>query len=55
VGFACGANTEKRKACRLLVEKTERKRSLRRPRHRCVNKIKMDFLQIGGVVRTQLI
>jgi hypothetical protein len=38
---------EKRNAYRLLVEKPEGKRSLGRPRRRCVNNIKMDLLEIG--------
>jgi hypothetical protein len=38
---------EKRNAYRLLVEKPERKRPLRRPRRRWVDNIKMDRLDIG--------
>jgi hypothetical protein len=38
---------EERNACRLLVEKPERKRPLGRPRRRCVDNIKMDLLEIG--------
>jgi hypothetical protein len=38
---------EKRNAYRLLVVKPERKRLLRRPRHRWVDNIKMDLREIG--------
>jgi hypothetical protein len=38
---------EKRNAYRLLVGKPEGKRPLGRPRHRCVNYIKMERLEIG--------
>jgi hypothetical protein len=38
---------EKRNAYRLLVGKPEGKRPLGRPRHRCVDNIKMDLLEIG--------
>jgi hypothetical protein len=34
-------------ACRLLVEKPERKRPLGRPRCRWVDNIKMDLLEMG--------
>jgi hypothetical protein len=37
----------KRNACRILVEKSERKRLLRRPRRRWVYNIKMDVREIG--------
>jgi hypothetical protein len=40
---------EKRNAYRLLVGKLEGKRSLGRPRRRCVNNIKMD-LRYDGMV-----
>jgi hypothetical protein len=36
----------KRNVYRLLVGKAEGKRPLGRPRHRCINKIKMDILGI---------
>jgi hypothetical protein len=38
---------EKRNLYRLLVGKPERKRPLGRPRHRWIDNIKMDFLEIG--------
>jgi hypothetical protein len=38
---------EKRNACRLLVGKPEGKRPLGRPRHRWLDNIKMDLLEIG--------
>jgi hypothetical protein len=38
---------EKRIACRLLVEKPEGKRTLGRPRHRCVDSIQVDIGVIG--------
>jgi hypothetical protein len=38
---------EKRNAYRLLVGKPEGKRPLGRPRHRWVDNIKMDLLEIG--------
>ena len=38
---------EKRNALRILVGKTELKRPLGRPRHWCVNNIKMNLREIG--------
>jgi hypothetical protein len=38
---------EKRNVCRLLVGRTEGKRPLGRPRHRLIDNIKMDLLEIG--------
>jgi hypothetical protein len=38
---------EKRNAYRLLVGKPEGKRPLERPRHRWVDNVKMDLLEIG--------
>jgi hypothetical protein len=38
---------EKRNVYRLLVGKPEGKRSLGRPRHRWIDDIKMDLLEIG--------
>jgi hypothetical protein len=38
---------EKRNVYRLLVGKPERKRPLGRPRHRWMDNIKMDLLEIG--------
>jgi hypothetical protein len=38
---------EKRNVYRLLVGKPDRKRPLGRPRHRWIDNIKMDLLEIG--------
>jgi hypothetical protein len=38
---------EKRNAYRILVGKPEGKRPLGRPRHRCVDSIRMDLAEIG--------
>jgi hypothetical protein len=38
---------EKRNVYRLLVPKPERKRPIGRPRHRWIDDIKMDLLEIG--------
>jgi hypothetical protein len=38
---------EKRNVYRLLVEKPEGKRPVERPRHKWVDNIKMDFVEIG--------
>jgi hypothetical protein len=38
---------EKRKVHRLSVGKPEGKRQLGRPRRRWIDKVKMDFLEIG--------
>jgi hypothetical protein len=38
---------EKRSAYRLLVGKPEGKRPLGRPRHRCVDNIRMDLLELA--------
>jgi hypothetical protein len=38
---------EKRNVCRILVGNPERKRTLGRPRRRCVDNIKMDLRDIG--------
>jgi hypothetical protein len=38
---------EKRNAYRISVGNSEGKRSLERPRHRCVDNIKMDLREIG--------
>jgi hypothetical protein len=47
---------EKRNEYRLLVGKPEGKRPLGRPRHRWVNNVKMDLVEIGlgGLVQGQL-
>jgi hypothetical protein len=47
---------EKRNEYRLLVGKPEGKRPLGRPRHRWIDNIKMDLLEIGvNVVWTGLV
>jgi hypothetical protein len=38
---------EKRNSCRILVGKPQGKIPLGRPRHRCVENIKMDLREIG--------
>ena len=38
---------EKRGVCRFLVEKTEEKRALGRPRRRWEDNIKMDLQEVG--------
>ena len=38
---------EERGAYRVLVGKPEGKRPLRRPRHRCVDNIRMDLQEVG--------
>jgi hypothetical protein len=38
---------EKRKAYRLLAEKSEGKRPLGRPKHRWVDNIRMDLVEVG--------
>jgi hypothetical protein len=38
---------EKRNVHRLLIGKPEGKRQIGRPRHRCIDNIKMDLLEIG--------
>jgi hypothetical protein len=41
MGKACNMNGVKKNVCRLLMFKPEGKRPLGRPRHRCVDNIKM--------------
>jgi hypothetical protein len=43
----CSTNEKKRKACKLMVGKPERERSLGRPRYRSVDNIKIDLGAIG--------
>jgi hypothetical protein len=47
VGGAYGANGERKNMYRLLVGKQEGIRSLERPRHRWVDDIKMELVEIG--------
>jgi hypothetical protein len=47
VGWAYLWNGKRRNVYRLLVGKPEGKRPLRRPRHRWIENIKMDLLEIG--------
>jgi hypothetical protein len=47
VGRACSKHGEKKNAYRILVAKPEGKRSLGRPRRRCVDNIKMELTETG--------
>jgi hypothetical protein len=47
MGSSCTTNGEKRNAYRILVEKPQGKRSLGRPRRRCVDNSKIDLREIG--------
>jgi hypothetical protein len=47
MGWACSTNGKKRKAYRILLGNPEGKRSLGRPRRRCVDNIKMKLGEIG--------
>jgi hypothetical protein len=47
VGGEFSSNGEKKNAYRLLVGKPEGKRPLGRPRHRWVNNIRMDLVEVG--------
>jgi hypothetical protein len=47
VGGTCGTKGEKRNVYRLLVGKPEGKRPLGRPRHRWIDNIKVDLLEIA--------
>jgi hypothetical protein len=43
------ARMEKRNACKLLVREPEAKRPLKKPRHRWVDNIRMDLVQLHRV------
>jgi hypothetical protein len=47
MGGACSTNGAKRNAYRILVERSKGKRSLGKPRRRCVDNIKADLREIG--------
>ena len=48
MGGTCGAYGEGKVVHRVLVGKPERKRPLRRPRHRWEANIKMDLQEVEG-------
>jgi hypothetical protein len=48
MGRTCGAYGGRNRVHRVLVEKPEGKRPLRRPRRRWENNIKMDSQKVGG-------
>jgi hypothetical protein len=56
VGRACSTHGEKKNAYRILMEKSEGKRLLGRPRSRWVNNVKMDLRETewGGMDRIDL-
>jgi len=47
MGGACSAYGEGRGVYRVLVGKSDGRRSLRRPRHRWEDNIKMDLQEVG--------
>jgi hypothetical protein len=47
VGGTCGTNGEKSYVYRLLIRKPEGKRPLGRPRHKWIDDVKMDLLEMG--------
>jgi hypothetical protein len=49
MGRACSTNGEKRNAYRILVGKPEEKRTLRRPRRRWVDNIKIDLGEMNWI------
>jgi hypothetical protein len=56
MGGACSTNGgEKRNAYRLLVGKPEGRRPLGRPRHRWLDNIRMDLVEVDGVMQTGLV
>jgi len=46
MGRACGVYRERKRKCRVLVEKSEGTRPLGRPRHRWKDSIKMDLQEM---------
>jgi hypothetical protein len=50
MGRACSTHGEKRDACRILVGKLEGKKRLGKPRRRWLDKVKIDFGEIGWSV-----
>jgi hypothetical protein len=51
MGRSCSTNGDKRKACRILLGRPERKRPLGRPRRSWEDNIRMDFRDIGwGII-----
>jgi hypothetical protein len=47
MGGTCNTNWEKRNAYMLLVEKPEGRNPLGRPRHRRLDNIRMDLVEVG--------
>jgi hypothetical protein len=47
MGGACSTNGGERNTYRLLVGKPEGRRPLGRPRHRWLDKIRMDLVEVG--------
>jgi len=47
---ACSTHREMKNAYKLLTEKPERKRPLRRPRHRWENNVRMGLREVGEKV-----
>jgi len=54
MGGACRCMVERRGVCRVLVEKPEGKRTLRRPRRRWEDNIKMDLQEVGCEVMDRI-
>jgi hypothetical protein len=47
VGGTCGTNGREEESVQVISRKARRKRPLGRSRRRCIDKIKMDLLEIG--------